>query len=569
MTKLRKFTPLPSKQIETIVSNIPPELYHIAQVTQRLLSSNQKYKDLVRDFCAAADKKKFIEENVKLIAFFLNEDGLAGFLDEKNDFLEKPVGIGDFLITSDGAGLILAYLRSKPQNAKAHQMQSVRNTNLVTQNDSRKPSNIFIEQNAILDNFRDQVVADLTNAGDSDFSKTYLVEIFGTNGGDHIASVTIHKRAGEREPIVHLFDSSPAIIRNGFEAATNSVANGWCTQLFINATLKKAFADCDLVLKNENFFNNSEPLQKPGSSYCTSFATEMAVRIAGLDREEHIAMLRKKYKYPSPYGGMTEMPIDVERIKETIYVMDPDLALDADEVFLSHFTDTALKSRAEALAKVEHFKKDRSTESALKRIARYQSEDGINQMVEQKVGRQKWGHLFEIVTSEEFLAKADEAVMPEPLPLVRGTPFFPQFNEFERPQNQDQENLVEAFNKLGPRFNRVTKVNFDQERNELTVTVYLGAITAEKMRQFMEARNIKTDIQEIDMSDCFVGADSNVSKFYRVDTIVPIDRFADLTEAMTKNGCLVQAGNHPFMPQTSTTPISVDAVERDSKLTRT
>ena len=553
MTKLKKFTSLDQIMIGRIASILSPELLFIAKTSRDLIKKSVRYQDLIRSFCEAEDKKEFFDTNSEIVAEFLNECKLIGYKGERGE-----VNSGSFVIGAEGVALVSAYLSAKDKNTGSHPVEAVKNVNLITSDGSRKHSNIFLEQQQVHDGFRSKLTADLRRVGDAEFNKTYLIETFGTTGGNHFVCVTIHKREEEKDPVIYLFDPSPALTRNGIEAQKNSIANGWCSQLIVNATLKKSLEECGLIFGDEKYYSNSEPLQKAGSSLCATFAYEMAHAISRIKPEEHRKLLEERYKYKSPLGGKTEMPINLEDIERDGYVMRPELGLRAEDVVMSNFVDTAIKPRADELMEVSHIKKDGSFESVLARIARYSAEeDGRNQIVEQKVLRQKIGHLFEIVTNEAFLRRADEAMEILPLPEIEGSPYFPKDSDLEKP-HPETANLVAAFNKLMPRFNRVNSSRFDEESGQCQISVYLGDITANKLLQFMRESKIETTSDAINFANNLVGVDPRFSQLQRVTVNIPRARFDEMIVEMSEKGSLYKAQDHPFMPPKATLPITLE-----------
>ncbi len=536
MPNLQSFAPLAKEKLTEIISRIAPELYFVARKVHQFTDSHQ---DLIAAFRSAENKAEFINICHQEISKFLKDCGLMGFGEQKAG--------EEFIIGSEGVALISAYMASKEKNVAAHPVQVIKNINLETRDGlSQKHTNIFLEQGGVHDGLREQLVADLQSAGDADFSKSYVVEIFGTTGGSHFSAVTIHKKAGEKDPVVHLFDGSPPLVRNGLEAAQNSIANGWCSQFIINATVKKSFEDCGLVLSNEKFFNNSEPLQASNLSLCATFACEKAYEFARMARQEHLDLLQGRYVYLSPYGGKTEMPIMLD---ENGYITNPQFRLPAQEVVMSSFVSTALLPRADELRQGFHSRKNGTKETNFNRIARNQNPDegGRNQIIEKKALRQKEGHLFEIVTSEEFLAKRFEATDPRPLPQVRGHPFFPTNSEVEGPAS-GTEALLGAFRKLlSARSSGANRSKIDQKGN-CEILTYLGAATANKLVGFMTDNEIAVQSRRVDFGNNVVGADPEFSNIREVILSVPRERFEDLSQKMAENGSLYVPKKNLFSP---------------------
>lgn len=555
MTKLKKFTSLDQGRVERITSNLSPELLFIAKTSKDLIEGSERYQALIQAFHEAKDKKEFFDTNGEIVAEFLNECKLIGYAGERGE-----VNSGSFLIGAEGVALVSAYLSAKDKNSGAHPVEAVKNINLITRDGSKKHSNIFLEQQQVHNGFRNKLTADLRGVGDAEFNKTYLIETFGTTGGNHFVCVTIHKKEGEKDPVVYLFDPSPTLVRNGIEAQKNSIANGWCSQLIVNATLKKSLEESGLIFSSEKYYSNSEPLQKAGSSLCATFAYEMAHEISRINPEEHRKILEERYKYISPLGGKTEIPINLKDVERDGYVMSPKLGLRGEDVAMSHFVDTAIKPRTDELMTVSHIKKDGSSESMLVRIAKYSAEeDGRNQIAEQKVLRQKIGHLFEIVTNEAFLRRADEAMEILPLPEIEGSPYFPKDSDLEKP-HPETANLVVAFNKIMPRFNRANSSRLDEESDQCQISVYLGDATGIKLLQFMQENNIEATSTSINFTDNLTGVDSKFSQLQRITANIPRARFDEMTTKMNEKGSLYKAADHPFMPPKATSPITLESL---------
>ena len=557
MPKLTSFTPLTPRKLTEIIVQISPDLYFVAHKAQQVIIESQLHQALVDNFKSAENKVEFINSHHQEISKFLKDCGLMGHHSQKDG--------EEFIIGAEGVALIAAYMAGKEKNSAAHPVQVVKNINLETRDGySQKHVNIFLEQGGVHDGFREALVADLSGARDADFSKSYVVETFGTTGGSHFVAVTIHKKAGDTEPVVHLFDGSPPLVRNGLEAAQNNIANGWCSQFIVSASVKKSFEDCGLVLRDEKFFNNSEPLQSANSSLCATFACEKAYEFARMGRDEHLRLLQEKYVHSSPYGGKTEMPIMLD---EDGYIANPQFGLPAQDVAMSQFVETALLPRAEELKAGTHLRKDGSNESHFDRIVRNQilDENGRNQIIEKKALRQKAGHLFEIVTSDEFLASSPEATAPRPLPEVRGNPFLPANSEAEKPAPETVD-LLEAFKKLlPPRSSGANRSSFDAKGN-CEILVYLGDATANKLVKFMTDNEVLVQSRRIDFANNIVGADPEFSKIREIVVSVTRERFEDLSKKMVEHGSLYRPQNHPFAPPQKIEPLEAELLARERSL---
>lgn len=558
MSKQHKFSALSSGEISAIVADLPDNLNIFARLTHEAIKSNPAYAELIAQYnkirAENGNLVAFLDENLLQIKAFLNDCELIGCFLEKDD----P---DSFTIGADGIAIIATYLAHKPINAGAHEVETIKNTNLETANGARRHGKIFLENEQVHEVFCRHLQEDLRV--ESELNKTYIIEVFGTTGGNHVVALTVRKRAGEIAPLFALFDSSPALTRNGLEAAQNSAANGWCSQLILNATLKKACAECGLEFRHENFFANSEPMQSSGFSYCATFAYEAAFMQARMSRIEHEEFLRRTFIYDNPYGGKTE--IDV-RFDERGYVANPDLRLPAQVMAMSHYVDTALRPRKEELSKAPHVKKDGSSESVLERVGRYQDADGLNQLTAEKVFRQKIGHLFEIVASPDFRARAsmvsDEEFGEWSKKVFRGNPYFPNEKSDKAPSDQMHE-LVRAMHGILPRFNHVMDAREDDKF--CNITFHLGAMTTEKLVKFMEERKVGIEVREVDFSRNLVGVNPDIAKLYVVEIQIEKERasslIAEMKEMAQNKKPLYTPQSHPFEPQKKTALLSAERLE--------
>jgi len=225
-------------------------------------------------------------------------------------------------------------------------------------------------------------------------------------------------------------------------------------------------------------------------------------------------------------------------------------------VAMSQFVETALLPRVGELKAGTHLRKDGSSESHFDRIVRNQilDENGRNQIIEKKALRQKAGHLFEIVTSDEFLASGLEATVPRPLPEVRGNPFLPANSEAEKPA-PETEALLDNFKKfLSPRSSGANRSGFDAKGN-CEILVYLGDTTANKLVNFMTDNKVPVHPHIIDFSNNVVGANPEFSKIREIVISVPRERFEDLSKKMVEHGSLCKPQNHPFAPPQKIKPL--------------
>ncbi len=560
MIEIKKFTPLTQSQIAKIVEDVKevdPEISIIAKKTARLVG---EYSDLIAAYRASEDKREFLQDNLIEIGEFLNRCELIGYEGEIVDE-EKKLANSDYVIGAEGVMLISAYLKNKPKNLDSHKVEVVRNTDFVSPSGSMKHADIFLENGQVQRNLCETLTRDLLEAGENEFNKTYLFEAFGTTGGNHFAVLTIHKKSGEKAPVVSLFDASPALIRNGLEAAQNSIANGWCSQLIINATAKKALTDCGLIFDERNFYNNSEPLQQPRLSICTTFAYEMAYEIARMDNDAHRKQLEERYRYRSPYGGRTEM--DVRDFSEEYFRSE--LGLPSTDVFMSHFVDAALRPRVEELSKTLHLKKDETFETGLDRVVRYQLANGYNEIAEQKTLRQRFGHLFEIVTNPKFLELASLAEARTESParkkLREKTPYFPPYAEGEKPDAEIMP-LVKAFDEIAPITARINRVQYDKELGNYKLIIYAGEITGNKIKDFAEKNELESEITPIDLRKNMVGIDPRLMQVNHIAIAIPRERISEIVSKLETRGRFSIAekdpAKHHFVAQQLTSKLSRD-----------
>lgn len=559
----QKFSPLIQSQIDQIIENAGAVIPPVATKARTLVDESQQYQDLIQKYSQAPDKKNFLNDgaNQQAIAKFLNECGLMGYVSESS-----PLSHGSYAIGAEGIAIILAYLKEK--NPQIHEIEAVKNTNLKTKLGSPKYADIFLEQNQVHDALKASLIKDLKkpeSGEEKPFNKTYIVQVHGATGGSHFVALTIRKEVGENNPLVHLFDPSPPLLRNGLEATQNNTAYGWNSQLKINATVKKAFEEIGLTFDLDRYFNNSEPQQHRGFVYCGTFACEAGVRIASLSRERHKALL-ENYRFPSLFGGRTEvgcrdiegreMPLSIAQIvAEGGFIKEPILGLSAGEVTMSHFVDPALSKRQAELGAINHPRKSgRDEETELDHVIRYQSKEeasmGYNLMVEQKALRQKIGHLFEIVSNHNFLSRANgELMIPNPFDY---SPYGPK--QALEPA-QDTKDLIDAFKKtkiLPPPLS-IGGVNSSHYDGDIcAVTNYIGEISGARLLNFFNEKNLRNNgLELVDFSQNVVGVDPAFSRFYKISVEIPKARFTEIAEALKAQ--TYQPAEHLFTPKKTAT----------------
>lgn len=466
----------------------------------------------------------------------------------------------------------MAYQRNKEKNSHAIPVQIIKNNNFYSkETKSKKHINIFLENNQIHDGLKEQLDADLKEARNSKFEKSYIMESFGTTGGNHILSVTIRKNENEIDPLIHIFDSSLAITRNGLEASKLSIAIGWNSQLKINATIKKSFAENGLIFNQGKFFNNSEPLQKSGSVLCGTFAVESAMKIANMTREEHQNHLENLYIYPSPFGGRTEIETNLEVIRENDgFLKDPILTLPAEQIIMSNYTKTALEPRLNELEATQYLNKnpDQKGNTMRDKIARYQTEEGFNSLASQKALRQKIGHLFEIVTNDEFLKEAEKFYGNINEIDFRGgindaSTYIPSDTEIEMPASQTKD-LIDAINKSFGLI-KVNHSQFDLESQTCNIAIFAGSkVACEKIINKMKGNGDKIEHRAttIDFSQNVDFVNPEFSKIEKLEIILPKERFGEIISNLQQKHTSQQVLQNPFAIPTKTTPITSERLAR-------
>ncbi len=566
-----KFTPLSQEQISKtlfILRQRNPDISDVVPYFSQAIQDPRNQK-LIESYKRSADKKDFLEKNLVEIALFLNECRLIGYYNEFGDHkkevdeeIEEEAKKGAFgskaekqrefekrirlqvlkgmLIGSEAIEIMCAYLIAKEKNEGQfkHEIQVVKNTTYQSDSGSKKHSDIFLEGNCIHSNFYNILSKDLQE-NQGDFHKTYLVELFGVTGGDHVTTITVHKKAGDKAPIFDLFDSSPTITRNGLTPTQNSIANGW-SPIAINATIKKACEDSGLHFRNENFFNNSQPLQQGGYSMCAIFAYEIAIAIAKMTPEEHLRLLRENYTHQSVYGGLTEMAVKLD-VQGFHQIEGDNKQLKISPLFtqFSHFVDSAINPIATDFLGYNHERKSGESETLWERFLRYENEDKSSgalgsSLIWQKTIRQKLGHLFEIVTNEEFVtvaasckkvaSKKDSArdrLEFEGDPHFPATEMDPRLRSFE-----------ETFNKLLPRTNKINHGSIDAAGN-YEFTIYTGNSTADKLSEFLgknfslaqhSEQNTKNifKLEPVNLSNETIGLDPQLQSITKISlTLTP------------------------------------------------
>lgn len=513
--QLDKFSPLSNERITEIIERsktkpIKDWLVPISAKTKEVLEE-EKYKILAE---ATKDElgnrkqvsKEFINENLDLIGEFLKDCRLIGTLNEKSE-----VNRGAYVIGAEGVSLINEYLATKTNNADAHEVVVVRNSDFYTNdNGSSKTANIMMDKKGIHSGLAERLNEDLSIARENseDLNKTYLVEIFSSTGGNHFIAVTIRKEANENSPLVDFFDPSPGLLRGNIETFQNSIAVGFAGQVMVDATLTKVFREQGLEFNSEKYFNNCEAFQMRGSANCSIFSYEKAYTTASLNREEHEKLLRDHYRFDSPFGGKSEIEINLEAVKgsEDGKVHNPKLNMPPQYMATSQFGSNVESYDDDGrMDLVIHKRKSGEEETVKQRYDRYFVEDESNKkrnfLIDQKMLRQKYGHLFEIATSPQFLEMAEmesSKTIPQ-VSVYANSAYFPEYNDSEIPTNEQAKRLVKGYkvseeekkqgmqdviglNDIMPFPTKIVSASYDEASNNCQAVIYVS----DRLKQRLE-----------------------------------------------------------------------------------
>jgi len=530
--EVAKFSSLSDERIGEIVGrcgHISDRLSAIASKVDALKES-EKYRYLFDSEITAA----FIEENLLVIAEFLRDCRLIGAAQE-----EGPVENWNYVIGADGVEILNQYMATKPGNKRdvLHDVVVVRNENLRTSSGSVKTADILMDQKGIHDGFAKRLTKDLTDNRDVEFNRTYLVETFGTTGGNHFVCVTVRKHPSETSPIVDFFDTSPALLRGDLEFCQNYVASGWSGAITINSTLVKALRDSGLEFDQSKFHYNSEPLQAKNNSHCSIFSYEKAYLDAKMTREQHEKMLDTFYRYPneaspalSIYGGKTEVPIDFDRVLQEQKVVGPQLGLPPHFMHLSHFKSHIQNTYADEMATIPHHQKDDQEESSKERWERYSGEgkESLGSLVEQKSLRQKYGHLLEVVRHPNFLSLKE-------LPACEIEDLPEHIKSVYVPRSEMDPEIEQVFLDLNKFFFSPIRVNqisrcVDDPRN-CEVMFYMGGITAQRVTKWAQEKGIEVEVnhQELDGIE-LAGFDKRICEREQVILKMNVERLSEIVK---------------------------------------
>jgi len=527
-TKLDKFSPLSDARITEIVERskdkpIKDWLIPIAAKTQEILGE-EKYEILAKqtrdaDGSRKIISKEFLNENLDLVGEFLKDCRLIGTLNE-----ETKVSRGAYVIGAEGLSLVNQYLATKPNNSTAHEVAVVRNIDFFTGEDDRgssKTANILMDKKGVHDGWARMLGEDLSQAKDKDFNKTYLIETFSSTGGNHFVAVTIRKNAGEDAPLVDFFDPSAGLIRGNIETFQNAIAIGFAAQVMVDATLTKVFEEQELRFDSEKYFNNFEPFQMRGSGNCSIFSYEKAYATASLSRKDHEDLLKDHYKFSNPFGGKGEIDIDLAAVSASDIgkVENPRFDLPAQYMAMSQFRSNVEQYYGDGrMETTDHKRKGGKEETVKQRYDRYaRDENGEpipNSLIDQKMLRQKYGHLFEIVTSPQFLGMADmERRMEIPaVPAFADSAYFPDYTASEMPDNEQVKNLVKGrkasgeekeqgvkdikgLNDIMPFPIKIVSAAYDEATNQCHASLYVSDRLKHRIEAWARENDFAVDAQ--------------------------------------------------------------------------
>ncbi len=555
--EVAKFSPLNDERIGEIISgcdHISDRLSAIAAKADNLKES-EKYRHLFSGEITAT----FIKENLQVIAEFLRDCRLIGAAQEGGQ-----VENWNYVIGADGVEILNQYMATKPNNKNGllHNVVVVKNENLRTSGGSVKAADILIEQNGVHDGFAKKLTKDLADNKDDDFNRTYLIETFGTTGGNHFVCVTIRKNPDENSPIIDFFDTSPALLRGDLEFCQNYVASGWLGAITINATLVKALKDSGLEFEQNKFHYNSEPLQAKGNSNCSIFSYEKAYFDAKMTREQHEEVLKTFYRYPSEenpissiYGGKTEVPIDFDKVLQDKKVIAPQLGLPPYFMHLSHFKSHIESAYVNEMKMISHHQKNNQKESLKERWERYSGaeKESLGSLVEQKSLRQKYGHLLEIVRNKQFLDLKER-------PACEIEDFPENAKSVYASRGEMDSEIEEIFLDLNKfffspiRVHQISRCAEDEQNCE--AMFYMGGITAQRVKKWAEEKGIELEInhQKLDGIE-LVGFDERICEREQVILKVKVEELAKIMKKEIEEGRFINSYNAASINATSTCPV--------------
>lgn len=551
---LNKFTALSEEKINEIVDGL--DLESLARFSSKIESAKKEYLPLIQSFADSNNKREFVEENFLDISKFLTKCGLIGLEGELRYTKESFEGEAEdsFGVGAEALAIISAVIKAKDKNKTTdHEVQVIKNIDLIASDQSMDNAKIDRERGHVHSGLRNQIIEDLRGKTAEEFSKTYVVEVFGHTGTNHFSTLTIQKNANEDNPTIHLFDSSVAIGRNGLEATQNSIAAGCSAQIIINATLSKVLPELGLVFDVSRYSNNSEPLQKVRASFCSEFAIEEAHRIATEGFDQSI------YQFVSPFGGKTEIDIAQNLSKNGFIAKGSALAMPAEAAFKSNYTDAALKPRRDELSQKTHQKKDGSSETLLERVARYQTEEGHSDLIWQKKMRHR-AHLFEVVSSDIFSERIGNFASEKSVMADNSRSCFWHHVNILPNSDQDAKEVVQSLNRILPGWNRVSEI--DQKADNLKMTFYLGNESSRKLiEETLLAANSPCTInsETVSIAEKLSGdVSSDLSSYQKIEISVAREKFEEFKRSLPKKPFLAKNSpdNHFAVPE-NTDPIKL------------
>ncbi len=484
---LDKFTPLDPARITAIA--------------ERLNGTDFKYND--QYIAAVKEAKSKIKDYPQLANLDLtNIAEINNHLPTILQFLSQCYLIADksdeYNTSAEALAIIAEIHRTKPVNV------SVSDKVIVVKNCNDDTKDVIRDQKFIHESLAIQLFCDLSKAKQNDFIQSYVVEIDGSTDCNHIICLTVTKPKDSTEPVIELFDSSPALIRRGIDGCQDSFAgsrhHGIPTTL---ATIHKTFSRLGLTLKPENFLHNIEPMQNFGYRYCGSFAIQHAFSAMNLARqvgiERYVDILHQQYLYDSPFAGMCEVK-DItfnerNKVVAKLSLQSPEVALSQ---FSSHFNDDRPSLHG------SHRRKSQEEETHLQHRARYLREnqrygDGsilVNSLAEQQSLRARV-HLFEIIrsaTQEQYRKRAREDYLTS-----ESESFKDETENFDKNNNDSNSSTTTKYSESELRLIEILKhdealddmnLSYNKTRGGYFVMCgYMGAISAARVKQFSKKLN--------------------------------------------------------------------------------
>lgn len=484
MTKfqVKTFTPLAEARIAEIITRCEPIYDALAPIAAKAKVALEK-----AEYANLFEQKRdrdFLDQNFQQIGGFLNECGIVGYPNEKQN-LTASGGVlnnNSYVIGAAGVALMNEYVSTKTRNNNAHKIEIVANADLCDKAGSYKTPDVLMQYKGVHSAWAEVLAKDLSL--EKSLEKTYLVETYGTTGGNHWVAVTLRKDENEKSPLVELFDSSPGLMRSNLEGFQNNIASGWAASIAVNATLTKVLPERGLEFDLNKYYTNSEAFQMAGNSNCSIFSYEKAYITANLNREKHQASLDQHYRFEnSLVGGKTELAINKAEIFAKGKIENPTLNMPPEFMFLSHFSSQVEKYLPQ-MEHTKHVSNKYGVENDAERRARYLNQANANTLIEQKSLRQKYGHLFEIITHPKFLELGERSfAVKEPIMEHQNSVYYPTGKVVP-----EATAIVAALDKFLPSPVKVNQCDLTAE-NCFQATIYTGAISAKRMQRWGEAQD--------------------------------------------------------------------------------